>query len=36
VIQKAFNDGEDIVTTMQEVDKVMNEELNKAWELFKS
>ena len=36
VIQKAFNDGEDIVTTMQEVDKVMNEELEKAWELFES
>ena len=36
VIQKAFNDGEDIVKIMQEVDKVCNEELNKAWELYKS
>jgi multiple sugar transport system substrate-binding protein len=36
VIDKAFADGDDIEKTMVEASKVMNEELDKAWELFKS
>jgi multiple sugar transport system substrate-binding protein len=36
VIQKAFADGTDITAAMQEADKVMNEELTKAWALIKS
>jgi multiple sugar transport system substrate-binding protein len=36
VIQKAFADGTDITAAMQDADKVMNEELTKAWALLKS
>ncbi len=36
IIQKAFADGTDITATMQEADKVMTDELTKAWTLMKS
>ncbi|MBE3145073.1 MAG: extracellular solute-binding protein [Planctomycetes bacterium] len=36
IIVKAFADGTDITAAMQEADKVMNEELTKAWALLKS
>lgn len=36
IIDKAFADGEDVAKALQEADKVMNEELTKAWELLKS
>ena len=36
IIDKAFADGEDITKAMIEADKVMNEELKKAWDLMKS
>ena len=36
IIAKAFSDGTDITAAMQEADKVMNEELTKAWALLKS
>jgi ABC-type glycerol-3-phosphate transport system substrate-binding protein len=36
VIGKAFADGSDIVAAMNEADKVMNEELTKAWALLKA
>jgi multiple sugar transport system substrate-binding protein len=35
VITKAFADGTDITEAMQEADKVMNDELTKAWALLK-
>jgi multiple sugar transport system substrate-binding protein len=36
VIDKAFSDGTDITKAMQDADKVMNDELTKAWTLLKS
>jgi|GEM_PF-2346127 len=36
IIGKAFSDGTDITAAMKEADKVMNEELAKAWALLKS
>jgi multiple sugar transport system substrate-binding protein len=36
IIDKAFADGTDITAAMQDADKVMTEELTKAWALFKS
>ena len=36
VIDKAFADGEPIEPAMAEAAKVFNEELTKAWDLFKS
>lgn len=36
IIDKAFADGTDITAAMQDADKVMNEELTKAWALLKS
>jgi multiple sugar transport system substrate-binding protein len=36
IIDKAFADGTDITAAMQDADKVMNEELAKAWTLMKS
>lgn len=36
VIAKAFADGTDITKAMQDADKVMDDELAKAWTLFKS
>jgi multiple sugar transport system substrate-binding protein len=36
VIDKAFSDGTDIVQAMKDADKVMNDELTKAWALLKS
>jgi multiple sugar transport system substrate-binding protein len=35
-IDKAFADGTDVAAAMKEADTVMNEELTKAWDLFKS
>jgi multiple sugar transport system substrate-binding protein len=36
VIDQAFADGTDIIAAMQEADKVMTEELTKAWALYNS
>jgi multiple sugar transport system substrate-binding protein len=36
IIDKAFSDGTDVVQAMKDADKVMNEELTKAWALLKS
>jgi ABC-type glycerol-3-phosphate transport system substrate-binding protein len=35
-IDKAFSDGEDVTKALTEADKIMNEELTKAWALLKS
>jgi len=36
IIDKAFSDGTDITAAMQDADKVLTEELAKAWALMKS
>jgi multiple sugar transport system substrate-binding protein len=36
ILDKSFSDGTDIVKAMADADKVMNEELTKAWALLKS